>query len=235
VEGNALQDFGFEAQGFTLSRNPQWPGPALVSTNERYASELEALTKKLDEVDRMRQKAVESGDSRAQALKAEGDSKIQGATGEYEYLKAQLKESENAKAGAVAAMFAMAQETYPHASPDTFILPGADAQSNQDNDLLMSNAVQFLETSDAIMTDYHFGEDVVDPINTAIYHIARKQALGVAEEIDSVVTAYEAHAEAQGAHIKDLENSLLQLEALFLEHGLSLPVEYIDRARAAQE
>jgi len=224
ADGKEPEDFGFEAMGFTLSRTAKWPVPVLISTKERQDEQIADLEEKLHLADEQREKAIQMGENRLETAKEKIEREKANATEAVEDLKNQHQSSAIMMAGAVSAMIAMAQDTFP--SDTDLPLPGVvDPTASiplENHDVLMRNAQTFLTETD-VLEKYTMGEDTVDPINTAIYHIARQQSLAFSDAFDNLDAMYQARNEAQETHVRELQARVAQLEGVCFEKGIVLP------------
>ena len=84
---------------------------------------------------------------------------------------------------------------------------------------MMLHAAQFIE-KDNTLDKYYLGDTAIDPINTAIYHIAKKQSMGFMDNMDKVDDAYTAQAEAQECYITELQKRVTHLEGILKKNDI---------------
>ena len=215
------RDFCFDSQSFTISRLALWPGNVMEQTQKRQAVEIDELKIQVAEAEENRVKTVEAADKRCADFKVELETKFEDDMKQLAEYKAKMDLAVNTKCGAVASMFALAQDSYPiEAKPWEQGLPGAQIDPDKittDHDKMMLDAANFLE-KDRTLDKYHLGDTAIDPINTAIYHIAKKQSLGFQENMDKVIHAFTAQADAQNEYIAELQSRVSHVEALLKKH-----------------
>ena len=221
--GQVPIDFGFESDTFTITRHALWPGNILQSTQQRQAVDIQELNMKVEDAEQLRIKTMEAADQRCLDQKAELEKKFEEDMKQLAEYKAKMDLAVNTKCGAVASMFTLALDSYPiEDKPWNAGLPGSEIDPDKittDHDGMMLHAAQFIE-KDNTLDKYYLGDTAIDPINTAIYHIAKKQSMGFMDNMDKVVDAYTAQAEAQECYITELQKRVTHLEGILKKNDI---------------